>query len=75
MLSFTPEVESVLRWFEATHVLEVSGFGAARYRRIGLPGPGNVGEQEAWLMAALDFVRRISDDTLRPDEPKKGTDE
>ncbi len=75
MLSFTPEVESVLRWFEATYELEVSGFGGARYRRIGLPGPGSVGDQDAWLMDALDFVRRISDDTLRPDEPKKGTDE
>src|SRR5581483_5148212 len=31
VLAFTPEVESALRWFDATHELEV-GFGAVRWR-------------------------------------------
>ena len=75
MLSLTPDVEHVLRWFEITHELEISGFGSARWRRIGLPDPGNVGEQDAWLSDALEYVRRIADDTLRLSEPKKGTDE
>ena len=74
MLAFTPEVESALRWFDATYELQVDAMaGQATWRRVGLPGPGNVGEQEHRLMEALDFLRRVHDDLLRP-KPKR-TDE
>lgn len=67
MLAFTPEVESVLRWFDTTHEVEVIGMsGLVRWRRTGLPGPGNIGEQDARLMAAIDFVRLIHDELVRP---------
>jgi hypothetical protein len=71
VLAFTPAVESALRWFDATHDLDV-GFGAARWRLTRLPGPGSLGEQDAALMAALDWLRQIHDDLVAP-PPKMKT--
>lgn len=63
MLAFTPAVESALRWFDATHEID-AGFGVARWRRIGLPGAGALGEQDARLMEALDLLRDVHNDML-----------
>ncbi len=73
VLAFTPAVESALRWFDATHELEL-GLSAARWRLTGLPGPGSLGEQDARLMETLDYVRAVSNDllhtaTTKPTEP------
>ena len=64
MLLLTPEVEEITRWFEWTHDIETSGFGAARWRRVSLPGPGSLGDQDARLMQALDHVRDVSNQGL-----------
>lgn len=61
VLAFTPAVESALRWFDATHELD-TGFGTVRWRRIGLPGAGALGEQDARLMEALDLLRDVHND-------------
>lgn len=71
MLAFTPEVEAALSWFDATHELMVSE-GRAWWRRTVLPGPGSLGEQNARLMEALDYLRQVHDDLLRP-KPKRET--
>jgi hypothetical protein len=65
VLAFTPEVESALRWFDATHEIEIRD-GRAWWRRTVLPGPGGLGEQDAKLMAALDLLRRVHNDMLTP---------
>lgn len=59
VLAFTPAVERVLRWFDCTHDL-VEG----RWRRTGLPGPGSLGDQEAWLLEALELVRAVQNSLI-----------
>ena len=70
MLALTPEVESALRWFEATHEL-VNADGRFWWRRTSLPGPGSVGEQDARLLGALDVLRQVYDDLMRPPVKRK----
>jgi hypothetical protein len=65
VLAFTPEIDSALRWFDATHELVTDATGRAWYRRTALPGAGGVGEQDAQLMDALDLLRRVHDDLVR----------
>lgn len=65
MLAFTPDVESALRWFDATYERETLEPGA-RWRRMDLPAPGGMGEQDAGLMDALDLLRRVHNDLVRP---------
>jgi len=57
VLAFTPETERVLRLFTWTHELAVEGPGVLRYRRVSLPAGPALGDQEAWTIAALDYVR------------------
>lgn len=72
VLSFTPEVERALRWFDATHEVVIEPMsGRAHYRRTGLPGPGSVGEQEHRLLETLDFLRRLHDELIAPLPKKK----
>jgi len=59
VLLFTPEVEDLQRWFEWTHDVR-DGF----YHRSALPGPGSLGEQDAYLMQALDCLRDVSNTVL-----------
>ena len=59
VLAFTPEVESALRWFDATHDV-VQG----RYQRMCFPRAGGYGDQDQWLMHALDVLRHIHNDLL-----------
>jgi hypothetical protein len=56
ILSLTPEVESVLRWFFLTHALVVIPMVGARYERVGWPEPGEAGAQDAWRTRALSIV-------------------
>jgi hypothetical protein len=40
-----------------TYEIEVNQMsGQARYKRTGLPGPGNVGEQDGVLMETLEYL-------------------
>lgn len=65
MLVFTPEVESALRWFDATHEIE-SVEGRLVYRRVGFPGPGSISEQDPLLIEALDWLRTVHNDLVKP---------
>lgn len=67
VLSFTPAVESVLRWFSWTHALTVIPMGGARFERVAWPRPGGAAAQDAWLTAALDYVRLVRNAILRED--------
>jgi hypothetical protein len=73
VLAFSPTVERALRWFDATHEIERRD-GAVWWRRCGLPGPGAVSEQDPQLMAAMDLLREVHDDLLRPRTKTKPTD-
>ena len=48
----------LLSWFGATHELALTGFGAY-WRLAWLPGPGSVGEQDAWLLEGLAVTRGL----------------
>ena len=63
MLAFTPEVEAVFHWFGSTHELEQRD-GRTWWRRTGLPGPGNVGEQDCRLMAELEYMEMLTNNLL-----------
>jgi len=65
----------MLRWFDVTHEFTIDGVsGRAWYRRVSLPGPGNSSEQDAYLAEALDWLRRVHDDIVRPKPKPKHTD-
>lgn len=51
-----PDIADALWWFEQTHEA-VPTWGGMYWRLAWLPGPGNVGEQDAWLWDALQIVR------------------
>ena len=67
------DVGEALWWFDQTHELVSTGFGAY-WRMAWLPGPGSVGEQDAWLWDALQVVKaeqtRTLSDQVRPDDLK-----
>lgn len=44
-------------WFDLTHEVQGVGFGGAVCRMVRLPGPGGIGDQDAWLMEGLEVVR------------------
>lgn len=46
----------MLRWFQATHEIRVQGFGHVEWARSAWPRAGAAGEQDARLMAALDYL-------------------
>ena len=63
MLLFTPDVQELYEWFYATHELTQTG-GSVMWHRIALPGPGALGEQDAKLMEALDYLRGVTNERL-----------
>jgi hypothetical protein len=67
VLAFTPDVESALRWFQWTYALTVVPMGVARYERVAWPRPGGAGRQDAWLTAALDYLRLVYNAMVRED--------
>lgn len=67
VLSFTSDVQSVLRWFDWTHALTVIPMGGARFERVAWPRRGAAAAQDAWLTAALDYVRLVRNAILRED--------
>lgn len=67
VLSFSPEVESLLDVFDNTHARRFDSLvGRVWYERIALPGPGSLVEQDARTMDAMEFLRVIHDDMVRP---------
>lgn len=64
MLAFTPQVNEVLRWFQATHRQEFGG-GVTRWVLVQQPHGGAAGDQDARLMAALEHVRVVMNDLAR----------
>lgn len=72
VLSFTPDVESVLRWFGWTYALTVIPMAGARFERVAWPRPGDAGAQDAWLTAALDYVRLVRNAIIREDLARAG---
>lgn len=73
MRLLTPQVEEIFRWFDWTHDVDVMGNGIARWRRVALPGPGSLAEQDAWLMAALDCVRDTANAQLEAEQRAAAT--
>ena len=70
----TPEVKEITRWFDATHRLTVTDAGVI-WERFALPAAGGAGDQDARLMAALDWLLEVKNQlALRP-KPKQQTDE
>jgi hypothetical protein len=63
VLAFTPEVQTALDWFDLTHQI-VSDFGRVYWTRSALPAAGGVGDQDAWLMQALECVLWLKDAVL-----------
>lgn len=63
MLLVTPDVQEVFERFYATHELSTTA-GGKMWRRIALPGPGGLGDQDARLMDTLDFLRDVKNAVL-----------
>ena len=61
-----PVVVEILSWFDMTHELVMTGF-AAYWRLAWLPGPGSVGEQDAWLLDGLTAARAAHQAALLAD--------
>lgn len=75
MLSFTPEVERALRVFENTHEI-VTDFGSTRFRRISLPAPGRIEDQDARVMETMELLLDVQNDAIaRMPSKKKDDDE
>ena len=68
-----PDIEAAGWWFEQTHELVQTGFGAY-WRLAWLPHQGSVSEQDAWLWEALQVLRgermRILSEARGQDELK-----
>ena len=67
VLSFTPQVEGALRWFDETHAV-VEG----QLRRVALPGGGALGDQDARLMEAMGVLRAVHEDLMRQQRRPRG---
>jgi len=65
------ESEQVLGWFAATHEM-TGGFGVAWWRLERLPESGGVDEQDARLMASLEYVRQLQNTLLAEDRKPSG---
>lgn len=61
----TPDVKSVLRWFEWTYRIEVIPSVGARWVRDSWPEDGGAGGQDAWLTRALEIVAETSNARIR----------
>lgn len=62
----------VRTWFDATHEVEVVGLGGAVCRVVRLPGPGSVGQQDAWLWDALGVLRDEANGILKDGASARG---
>lgn len=70
MLALTPAVESAIRWFHWTHTLTIIPMVGARYVQTSWPVTGGIGEQDAWLTAALTHLCAVHNDILAERTPK-----
>jgi len=53
----TPEFEAVIAWYRACYEPVIDAMtGLTTWRRSALPAAGGVGDQESWLIDALDVV-------------------
>jgi hypothetical protein len=66
----TPEAMEVLGWFDRTHEV-TGGYGVAWWRLRDLPGAGGVDEQDARLMAGLEFVRHMENAEIEEARAKR----
>ena len=71
VLAFTPEVTEINRWFAATHRIVQMPDGRATWERFALPTAGGAGEQDARLLAALDFLLAMKTTLLLRGAPSR----
>lgn len=65
MRLLTPEVEEIFRWFAECYEVTVDGMsGRVWWRRAALPAAGGVGDQDARVMAALEYVAQLRNTLL-----------
>jgi hypothetical protein len=55
----------VLTLFAACYQPVVTALGATDWQRTALPQAGGVGDQDAWLLDAFEYVRRIQIELAR----------
>lgn len=73
----------LMTWFRHCYDVELEpASGRAFWRRVALPGDGGIGEQDARLLNALEYMatvyQRLTDDAAarrRADEKRKAKDE
>jgi hypothetical protein len=63
-------VEALYGWFQATHELTPTA-GGVMWHRIALPAAGAVGDQDAKLMDALDYLRTVTNKLLWQRQPAR----
>lgn len=51
--------------FHRTHVLTPVGLNAIQWQLTWLPAAGSIGDQDAWLMSALSYLRRVFNSITR----------
>jgi hypothetical protein len=71
VLIVTPEARSWMELFERTHEVAAQGFGPALWRRMALPDAGGVEDQDAVTLAAMDFIRNVSNGLLLQERTKR----
>lgn len=49
----------MLGLFQRCHARVFSGMTPPQWQRTGLPGAGAIVDQDAWLMAGLDYTRDV----------------
>lgn len=74
VLAFTPDVREVMSWFARTHEVEAVGMGGAIWRMKRLPASGGLDQQDARLMASLDYCRAVANHLLAKRREKEGMD-
>lgn len=71
VLALTPEVESSVNWFYATHEF-TNADGRFWWRRTALPHAGGVGDQDCRLMAEIEYLASVMNGVLAAQQqPKK----
>ena len=67
------EAKAVLSVFYQCYAPAVVGLGGVVWQRIGLPDAGGVGDQEAWLLAALEHLNGVHNSMQRDASTRRKT--
>lgn len=59
MRYLTPEAAAVVEIFDRCYERRTNGFDAPSYQLVSLPHAGAMGEQDAWTMKALAWIRDV----------------